>query len=64
MELQKPFGIHEILNGDSADGIYKKCSDLLKKDEFSCRGLLNQFNVKVVCTTGTILLIRWSIIRQ
>lgn len=51
MELQKPFGIHEILNGDSAIGIYEKCSDLLQKDEFSCRGLLNQFDVKVVCTT-------------
>ena len=51
MELQKPFGVHEILNGESAAGIYKTCTDLLQKDEFSCRGLLNQFDVEVVCTT-------------
>ena len=51
MELQKPFGIREILNGDSAKAIYEKCTELLQKDEFSCRGLLNQFDVKVVCTT-------------
>jgi len=51
MELQKPFGIKEILNGDSAKEIYDKCTLLLKKDEFSCQGLLKQFNVEVVCTT-------------
>jgi glucuronate isomerase len=51
MELQRPFGVHQILNGDSAKEIYDKCTALLQKDEFSCRGLLHQFNVKVVCTT-------------
>ncbi len=51
MELQKPFKIHEILNGKSAKQIYETCTDLLQKDDFSCRGLLNQANVKVVCTT-------------
>ena len=51
MELQKPFGIHKILNGDTAKGIYDECTALLQKDEFSCRGLLNQFDVQVVCTT-------------
>lgn len=51
MELQKPFGVHEILNGDSAKGIYEKCTGLLQEEGFSCRGLLSQFDVKVVCTT-------------
>jgi len=51
MELQRPFGVHEILNGNSAEGIYNTCTDLLQKDQFSCRGLLNQFDVRVVCTT-------------
>jgi len=51
MELQKPFGVHEVLNEKTAKGIYDKCTVLLQKDEFSCRGLLNQFKVKVVCTT-------------
>ncbi|MCG8308601.1 MAG: glucuronate isomerase [Cytophagales bacterium] len=51
MELQRPFGIHDILNGKSAGSIYEKCTALLREDEFSCRGLLNQFEVKIVCTT-------------
>ena len=51
MELQKPFGVHEILNVKSAEKIFNTCTELLQKDEFSCRGLLNQFDVKVVCTT-------------
>ncbi len=51
MELQRPFGVHQILNGESAKEIYDTCTAQLQKDEFSCRGLLNQFNVEVVCTT-------------
>jgi len=51
MELQKPFGVSKILNGDTAKEIYDTCTDLLQKDEYSCRGLLQQFNVQVVCTT-------------
>lgn len=51
MELQKPFGVHEILNGKSAKNIYDTCSSKLQQDEYSCRGLLNQFKVEVVCTT-------------
>ncbi len=51
MELQRPFAVHQILNGESAKGIYDTCTAQLQKDDFSCRGLLNQFNVEVVCTT-------------
>ena len=51
MELKKPFGITKILNKDTARDIYDECSAMLQQDEFSCRGLLNQFKVEVVCTT-------------
>jgi glucuronate isomerase len=51
MELQRPFGVHKILNGDSAKEIYDSCTGLLKTDAFSCQGLLKQFKVEVVCTT-------------
>ncbi len=51
MELQKPFGIKDLLNADSAKEIYDKCTALLQKDDFSCQGLLKQFKVEVVCTT-------------
>ena len=51
MELKRPFGVDKILNKNSARDIYDRCTELLQKDEFSCRGLLKQFSVKVVCTT-------------
>ena len=51
MELQRPFGVHKILNASSAREIYDTCTNLLQKDEFSCQGLLKQFDVRVVCTT-------------
>ena len=51
MELQRPFGVDKILNADTAREIYDSCTALLQKDEYSCRGLLNQFKVEVVCTT-------------
>ena len=51
MELKRPFGVEKILNKDSAREIYDHCTNLLQKEEFSCRGLLRQFDVKVVCTT-------------
>lgn len=51
MELKKPFKIHELLNPASAKRIYETCTELLQTDAFSCRGLLGQFDVRVVCTT-------------
>lgn len=51
MELKKPFQIDSILDPSSARKVFEACNELLQKDEFSCRGLLKQFDVKVVCTT-------------
>lgn len=51
LELQRYFGITEILNGDSAKRIYDECTAKLQTKEFSVRGLLRSMNVKVVCTT-------------
>ena len=52
LELKKPFGIEGILLGtDTADSIYRKCNEMLARPEFSTCGLLQQMNVKVVCTT-------------
>lgn len=52
MELKKPFGITDrLLSEETAERIYKECNILLQKPEFSPRGLIEQFNVKVVCTT-------------
>lgn len=51
LELQRYFGIHDILNASSAKKIYDKSSELLQSSEFSCRNLLSMMNVEVVCTT-------------
>lgn len=52
LELNKPFGINDkLLNADTAREIYDHCNSLLQKPEFSVRGLLRKFNVKLLCTT-------------
>ena len=51
LELQRYFDIHDILNEQSAEKIYKECSEKLKLPEYSVRNLLQKMNVKVVCTT-------------
>ena len=51
LELARYFGVTEILNGKSADRIWKKCNAKLKTKGFSAQGLMKKSNVKVVCTT-------------
>jgi glucuronate isomerase len=51
MELAFPFGIRELLNPATANGIYHKASDKLQQPEFSVQGILNQFQVRLLCTT-------------
>ena len=51
LELQRYFGISDILNGSSALSVYTKASELLKTPDFSTRNLLKMMNVKVICTT-------------
>ncbi len=51
MELQRPFGIHELLNGKSAKGIYQRATDMLQQDEFRVRNIMRKMNVEAVCTT-------------
>jgi glucuronate isomerase len=51
MELQRPFGIEELLSERTARSIYERCNERLKEDGFTTQGLLRQFKVAVVCTT-------------
>ena len=51
LELKNYFGITALLNSDSAESIYKQCSDLLKKPEYSVKNILRKMNVAVVGTT-------------
>ncbi|MCU0325027.1 MAG: glucuronate isomerase [Spirosomaceae bacterium] len=51
LELQRYFGINEILNGKSAKKIYDECNSLIQTPEYSVRGLLRKMNVETLCTT-------------
>lgn len=51
LELQRYFGINELLSPDTADQIYEKASGMLRSPEFSVRSLIRKMNVEVVCTT-------------
>ncbi|SDP96365.1 D-glucuronate isomerase [Mucilaginibacter sp. OK268] len=51
LELQRYFGIHELLSPATAQKIYEDCNAQLKTPEFSVRNILKGKNVEVVCTT-------------
>lgn len=51
MELRTAFGIYTILNADTAREIYDRCNNMLQRPEYSARGLMRRYGVKVVCTT-------------
>ena len=52
MELADPFGIRDRLLGpDTAEGIYNECNAMLQQENFSTRGIMKHFDVRVACTT-------------
>ncbi|WDT67872.1 glucuronate isomerase [Cloacibacterium sp. TD35] len=51
LELKNPFGIHEYLNEKTALSIYERANEKLQEDQFSTRGILENYHVKMACTT-------------
>jgi glucuronate isomerase len=52
MELRRPLGISDrLLCGETAESIWEETREKLARDEFSCRGIMRQMNVRLVCTT-------------
>ncbi len=51
LELQRYFGITEILNANSAKHIYETCNHKLQSANYSVRNLLRKSNIQVLCTT-------------
>lgn len=51
LELLRVFGVDEILNPSTAERIYKTCTSKLQTSEYSCRQLLERWNVETLCTT-------------
>jgi glucuronate isomerase len=51
LELQRYFGVRQLLNPKTAKKIYKTCNKKLRSKKFSVKRLLREMNVEVVCTT-------------
>jgi glucuronate isomerase len=51
LELQRFFGIYEVLNEKTAPAIWEKANELLKGEGFGARDLITKSNVKALCTT-------------
>lgn len=51
LELQRYFGIKDLLSVKTGDHIYHQSNEQLQSAEFSVRNLLRRMNVRQVCTT-------------
>jgi glucuronate isomerase len=51
MELRRPFGITRLLDAGSARHVFVRCNERLAESGFTARGLLQQFQCLVVCST-------------
>ena len=51
LELQRYFGIKDLLAPNTAKSIYEKTQTLFTQDDFSCVGLLKSRKVESLCTT-------------
>jgi glucuronate isomerase len=51
LELQRYFGIYDLLSPQTAKKIWDECNAKLKTKDYSVQGLLAKMQVKVLCTT-------------
>lgn len=51
LELQRFFGIYEVLNEKTAPEIWEKTNELLNGEGFGARDLIKKSNVEIICTT-------------
>jgi glucuronate isomerase len=51
MELKRPFGVDELLDGRSARSIFDRCNTQLTEGDLTTQGLLRRFHVAAVSTT-------------
>lgn len=51
MELQRYFGYTGVLNEHTAIEVWTLCNQMLRQDHFGARGLIEQSNVELICTT-------------
>lgn len=51
LELKRVFGIDTVLSAETADEIWERTGELLARDDYRAKGLIEKFNVKLLCTT-------------
>jgi glucuronate isomerase len=51
LELQRYFGIDELLSPATAESIYQYCTEQLQSQAFTVKQILRKMNVSLVCTT-------------
>ncbi|AFK85206.1 MULTISPECIES: glucuronate isomerase [Thermoanaerobacterium] len=51
LELQRYFGVNELLNEKTAPMIWEKVNAVLNSSDFSVRNIIKNSNVKILCTT-------------
>lgn len=51
LELNRYFGIEELLNESTADRVWHQANELLATPELSAQGILRKFRVQSLCTT-------------
>lgn len=51
LELQRYFGIYDLLTEKNAREIYDRMNERLKGEDMSVRGIIRRSNVKLICTT-------------
>jgi glucuronate isomerase len=51
LELQRYFGIHELLDERTAPSVWARANELLAGADLSARGILRRFRVTALCTT-------------
>lgn len=51
LELQRYFGIDDVLSEETAPSIWKRCNKVITSGEFSARKLIEKSNVKMIATT-------------
>ena len=51
LELQRYFGISELLDENSAPSVWDRANGLLRNGDLTAQGILRKFQVRVVCTS-------------
>lgn len=51
LELKQYFGVTDFLCEETADEIFDRCNRILQQENMGARGIIEQSNVRLICTT-------------